>query len=171
MDLSKSTRHAKITGDFGETLVLYWLSKYGFECARIDHTGIDIIARNPHTQEVMGISVKSRSRSGGSEEEYVSIPNDNFTKADTACKAFGCVPYIAIVVDAGETIRGFILPMAHLLEIFPKGKTASGWKMTQRYLEQYAADPQIQTFEFRTKTTKWWNQHTACVEAAGASEG
>lgn len=55
--ISKSTRHAKITGDFGETLVLYWLSKYGFECAPVDHTGIDIIARNPHTQEVLGISV------------------------------------------------------------------------------------------------------------------
>ena len=62
IDISKSSRHAKITGDFGEALVLYWLSKYGFECARVDHTGIDLIARNPHTQELMGISVKSRSR-------------------------------------------------------------------------------------------------------------
>ena len=77
MKISKSTRHAKITGDFGEALVLYWLSKYGFECAPVDHTGIDIIARNPHTNEVMGISVKSRSRTEGPEEEYVSIPNDS----------------------------------------------------------------------------------------------
>lgn len=115
----------------------------------------------------MGISVKSRSRSRGAEEEYVSIPNDNVAKAGVACKAFGCVPYIAIVVDAGDTIRGFILSMAHLLEIFPKGKTASGWRMTQRCLEQYAADPQIQTFEFQTKTTRWWGKHTACVETTG----
>ena len=48
MRVNKSSRHTKITGDFGETLVLYWLSKYGFECAPVDHTGIDIIARNPH---------------------------------------------------------------------------------------------------------------------------
>jgi hypothetical protein len=31
MEISKSTRHSKITGDFAEGLVLYWLSKYGFE--------------------------------------------------------------------------------------------------------------------------------------------
>ncbi len=39
MELSKSSRHSKITGDFAEHLVLYWLSKYGFECAKVDHTG------------------------------------------------------------------------------------------------------------------------------------
>lgn len=53
MQINKSTRHTKITGDFGETVVLCWLSKYGFECAPVDHTGIDIIANNPHTKEVM----------------------------------------------------------------------------------------------------------------------
>ena len=58
----KSTRHSKIAGNFGEALLLYWLSKHGFECATLDHTGIDLIARNPHNDEVMGISVKSRTR-------------------------------------------------------------------------------------------------------------
>jgi len=156
MNISKSTRHSKITGDFGETLVLYWLSKYGFECAPVDHTGIDIIARNPHTREIMGISVKSRCRSEGAEGEYVSIPNDNFRKAKAACETFGCVPYFAIVVDAGQTIQGFVLPMDHLLALFPKGQTASGWKMTKRYLGRYAEDPEIKIFEFSTKTQKWW---------------
>lgn len=156
MKISKSTRHTKITGDFGETLVLYWLSKYGFECAPVDHTGIDIIARNPHTQEFMGISVKSRSRTEGSGEEYVNIPNDNFTKANAACTVFGCVPYFAIVVDEGETIHGFILSMSHLLEIFPKGKTASAWKMTKQHISRYEQDPNIKMFEFNTKTIKWW---------------
>ena len=156
MRINKSTRHAKITGDFGENLVLYWLSKYGFECAPVDHTGIDIIARNPHTQEIMGISVKSRSRKEGTEEDYVSISNDNFDKADAACTAFGCVPYFAVVVDGGDTIKGFILPMARLLTLFPKGKSAVGWKMSDRYLRQYESDPDINAFEFKTKTTKWW---------------
>jgi Holliday junction resolvase-like predicted endonuclease len=158
MKISKSTRHSKITGDLGETLVLYWLSKYGFECALIDHTGIDIIARNPHTQEIMGISVKSRSRNEGKESEYVSIPNDNFDKAEAACKAFGCEPYFAIVVDAGNIIRGFILPMNRLLTLSPKGKAASEWKMTEAYLKRYAQDPEIHSFEFRTETKKWWGQ-------------
>lgn len=165
MKINKSTRHAKITGDFGEALVLYWLSKYGFECASVDHTGIDIIARNPHTGEIMGISVKSRSRNEGAEDEYVSIPNDNFAKAEAACVAFGCVPYFALVVDAGNTIRGFILPMGHLLALFPKGKTAAGWKMTASYIKKYAADPLIQTFDFSTKTTKWWGQQSNATDA------
>jgi len=52
-DIVKSTRHSKITGDFAEALVLYWLSRSGFECARVDHTGIDLIARNPDTNEFM----------------------------------------------------------------------------------------------------------------------
>ena len=100
MKISKSSRHSKITGDFGEHLVLYWLSKYGFECAPVDHTGIDLIARNPHTNQVMGVSVKSRCRNIGKESTVLNVANDNFKKAELACKAFGCVPYIAIVVDA-----------------------------------------------------------------------
>jgi hypothetical protein len=164
MRVRKSTRHAKITGDFGEMAILYWLSKYGFECAQVDHTGIDIIARNPHTNEIMGISVKSRSRTEGAEDEYLSIRNDNFDKAEKACAAFGCVPYFAIVVDAGETIRGFILPMTKLLTLFPKGKTASGWKMTEQYLVRYAADLEIQTFAFQTKTMKWWDQDVRATD-------
>ena len=161
MKINKSSRHAKITGDFGEAVVLYWLSKYGFECAPVDHTGIDIIAKNPHTWEVMGVSVKSRSRTEGSEDEYVSIPNDNFDKADAACKAFGCKPYFAIVVDSGDTIRAFILSMEHLLRVFPKGKTASGWKMKDRNLKQYKDDPEIMWFEFKTNTERWWTGSTA----------
>jgi hypothetical protein len=158
MKITKSTRHAKFAGEFGESMVLYWLSKYGFECALVDHTGIDIIARNPHTQkiEIMGISVKSRSRREGAEQEYVTIPNDNFTKAEAACNAFGCVPYFAIVVDAGDTIRGFILSMTHLLECCPPRKRAAGWKMTSNDLRRYAEDREIKTFEFKTKTTRWW---------------
>ena len=117
MDILKSSRHSKITGDFGETLLLYWLSKYGFECAPINHTGIDLIARNPHTQELMGISVKSRSRSRGAEGMQLRIPKDNFQKAEAACKAFGCAPHFAIVIDAGSTIRCFLTSMSHLLEL------------------------------------------------------
>ena len=161
MKIKKITRHPKIVGDFGEDIVLYWLSKYGFECAFVDHTGIDIIARNPHTPEVMGISVKSRTRIEGKEEDYVKIESKDFDNAVAACKAFRCVPYFAIVVDAGDTIRGFILPMAHLLKLFPKGKTAS-WKMSKAYLDKYSKDSHIKSFVFRTETTNWWSgQQTA----------
>jgi hypothetical protein len=60
--LQKSSRHSKIAGDFGEMLVLYYLSRYGFECARIDHTGIDLLARMEAEEKPWGISVKTVSR-------------------------------------------------------------------------------------------------------------
>lgn len=155
-EILKSSRHSKITGDFGETLVLYWLSKHGFECASVDHTGIDLIARNPHTKEIMGISVKSRSRSAGTESDFMSIPKDNFDKAKLACEVFGCVPYFAIVIDGGNSIKGFMLSMFHLLEIFPMGRAISAWKMTPKHLEKYYSDDEIKIFEFQTKTKNWW---------------
>jgi len=154
--IDKSSRHSKITGDFAEGLVLYWLSKYGFECARVDHTGIDLIARNPKTHEVMGISVKSRCRNAGKEGQYLSIPNDNFDKVRGACKAFGCVPYFAIVVDERDKITVFILSMDKLLEMFPPRERVSGWKMTPKHVEAYLADPEIRVVSFRYETLRWW---------------
>jgi len=47
MTMIRSSRHSKITDDFAEALVLYWLSKSGCECATVDHTGIDLIASKP----------------------------------------------------------------------------------------------------------------------------
>ena len=158
MEKQRSSRHSKITGDFGEALVLYWLSKDGFECARIDHTGIDLIARNPCTHEVMGISVKSRSRRLGREKAYLHIPNKDLKKAQEACDAFGCVPYIAVVVDTAELIRVFITPMDHLVELFPPTAASVGWKMTDKHLERYDDDPQVMIFELSTATKRWWRQ-------------
>ena len=113
--MKKRTRHSKITGDFAEALVLYWLSRDGSECARVDHTGIDLIARNPHTRELLGVSVKSRSRYVGTESVSVNLPRKGFDKAREACKAFGCIPYYAIVVDAAaDVIRCFLLSLTHL---------------------------------------------------------
>ncbi|MBC7527417.1 MAG: hypothetical protein H7308_07680 [Chthonomonadaceae bacterium] len=155
MEMLKSTRHSKITGDFGEALILYWLSKHGFECARVDHTGIDLIARNPNTQEVMGISVKSRSRDSGKECEYLSIPAGDFVKAKAACDAFDCIPYFAIVIDTGKIIRCFLLTMEHLQFLFPTSVSASGWKMSLKHLIAYALDSKIMAFEMETRTTNW----------------
>jgi len=156
MDILKSSRHSKITGDFAEALVLYWLSKYGFECARVDHTGIDLLARNPKTNELIGVSIKSRCRIAGTEEDVVNIPADNFRKAKLACDAFGCLPYFAIVVDAGEVMRGFILPMNIFLELCPPTQKGSYWKMTKPYRTRYEADPNVKTFELRSRTPRWW---------------
>jgi Holliday junction resolvase-like predicted endonuclease len=156
MQITKSSRHSKIAGVFGEMLVLYWLSKYGFECASVDHTGIDLIARNPHTKEVMGISVKTRTRTRGKEAECVNILAEEFHKIQNACTAFGCRPYFAVVVDAGSIIRVFITSLARFIELCPPTKNASYWRMSERHLAQYAGDPQVMTFQMSTETRRWW---------------
>ncbi len=155
-EINKSSRHSKITGDFAEGIVLYWLSKHGFESAKVDHTGIDLIARNPVTTELMGISVKSRSRKSGTEKTHLTIPNDNFKKVDTACEAFGCIPYFAILIDIADTINIFILSKSKLLELFPLGKASSNWKMGDNYLGKYKSDKSIINIEFMYNTSNWW---------------
>jgi Holliday junction resolvase-like predicted endonuclease len=154
----KSSRHSKIVGDFGESLVLYWLSKHGFECAKVDHTGIDLIANNRFTHEVMGISVKSRTRLEGTETDTVNIPADDFKKIDDACRAFMCKPYIAVVVDAKDTIRVFIVSKEHLLALYPEfpQKANCYWKMSPTDLEKYDKDEDVKAFELKTKDGHWW---------------
>jgi len=156
ISISKSSRHSKITGDYAERFVLYWLSKFGFECAYIDHVGIDIIARNHISNEVIGISVKSRSRNKGKESQYVSIPNDNIDKIEYACKAFNCKPYFAIVVDEINKIYMFILSKEKMLSMFPKGKRVIAWKMTKKHIQKYMNDKDIKSMIFHYKYLNWW---------------
>ena len=156
LQIVKSSRHSKITGDFAEHLVLYWLSKHGFECARVDHTGIDLIARNPHTKELMGISVKSRSRSEGTEGTHVNIPRDSLDKAKHACQSFGCLPYFAVVVDQASQIHVFILSLRELESTFPAGRRVAVWKMTPQWVTRYANTPSIMYARFSSETVSWW---------------
>jgi hypothetical protein len=156
MEILKSSRHSRIAGDFGEALVLYWLSKGGFECAQVDHTGIDLIARNRHTQELMGISVKTRTRYAGTETASVNLSHDGFDKAREACRAFGCQPYYAIVVDAGGAIRCFLLSLARLEELAPGRGRMSYWRMSPAQLAVYCSDPSIRFLELgETRCTFW----------------
>jgi len=157
MEITKSSRHSKIVGDFGEALVLYWLSKDGFECARVDHTGIDLIARNRHTQELMGISVKSRSRFTGTKSDSINLSHDGFDKAREACHAFGCQPYYAIVVDADGFIRCFLLPLSYLEGLASGRADMSYWRMSPAQLALYRSDKSIIFFELRETACNWWS--------------
>jgi hypothetical protein len=156
MEMLKSSRHSKIAGDFGEALLLYWLSLDGFECARVDHTGIDLLARNRHTQEIMGISVKTRSRLAETEADAVNLSHEGFEKAKVACLSFGCQPYYAIVVHGGGTIRCFLLPLSHLERIAPGRGRMSYWRMSQAQLALYRSDPPIKFFELHETACSWW---------------
>lgn len=149
--MQKSSRHSKITGNFGEALILYWLSKRGFECADVDHTGIDLIARRPSSEEVLGISVKCRSRNEGTEETGVNLLHKDDEKVEAACRAFQCVPYIAVVVDQGDNVRGYLTSLRHLRTEYP----GQQWRMSSSMIQRYRTDPNIDYFELASAGGNW----------------
>ena len=152
----KALRHSKICGDFGEALILYWLSKNGNECVPVDHIGIDIIARNRITKELMGISVKSRTRIEGQEFDTVDILSSDLENTEKACKDFNCVPYFAIAVDSEDSgiIRVFIISKEHLLRLYPTDGNAY-WKMSEAARSLYSSE-KIISFQLEAKTNFWW---------------
>ena len=104
----------------------------------------------------MGVSVKSRSRTRNTADNSITLPTDNFTKVEEACRAFGCVPYFAIVADANERIQIFLPSMPHLRDNCPDRKHAAYWKLSPQQLAQHLKDEQIMMFQFEYKTTRWW---------------
>lgn len=105
----------------------------------------------------MGISVKSRSRSIGKESEPLNIPADDFDKATKACQAFDCIPYFAIVVDAGDKMYVFVLAMSELLKTFREGRKVCAWKMGPKDIEQYRKNPKIIMVEFTYRIHRWFS--------------
>ncbi|HUT96349.1 MAG TPA: hypothetical protein VMW82_02155 [Candidatus Paceibacterota bacterium] len=144
--MPRSSNHEKITGNFCEYLVLYLLSLNGFECVRADHIGIDIIARDPGTKEIMGISVKGRSRTPKTREDTIMISKDNLEKASKSCKDFKCHPYFAIAADIVDRLVVFLLPLKEFKGLSLKGKTCQ-WKMTEENIREYYKNPRIKKFE------------------------
>ena len=156
--INKSSMHSRITGDFAERLVLYWLSKYGFESMYVDHVGIDLVAKNPKTNEKMGISVKSRSRSDTAKKgEHLNIGKyvETKNKILKACKAFDLVPYFAIVVDEGNEIMLYIISLEKFIKISPPKKILS-WKMQKKWKDLYEKDEEIKVVKFEHKILNWW---------------
>ncbi len=116
-----SSNDSRITGKFAEHLVLYWLSKKGYECVLADHIGIDIIASKDG--ERLGIQVKSRSRKEnqtGSSYTKFTMPSPRKHIADVrkACEDFGCVACFAFVLDKENVIVGVLIPLENIEKIY-----------------------------------------------------
>jgi hypothetical protein len=89
----------------------------------------------------------------------INLPPDGFAKARSACKAFGCVPYYAIVVDAASVIRCFLISLDHLERI--AGGAEDGmrfWQMSDKCLSAYRADALIKGFELHITECSWRNK-------------
>lgn len=152
-----SSNHSKITGDFGEHLTLYWLSKFGFECARVDHTGIDIIARRPHSNEVLGISVKARSRSTERDYDAVAVRRKDLLGLKKACKAFKCRPYFSFAVDRSNGMSLYIVPLRVMEKLFgARLKRGIGWAMNPDAISRYRRYGSVRKVEFTHSRESWW---------------
>ena len=120
---TKSSRHSKIAGDFGELIVLYYLSRYGFECARIDHTGIDLLARAKNESRPRGISVKTASRVESRKNKPSRLPLSILDEATKACEAFNAEPYVAVVFDGIEHVCILLRSVQAIRQEYAKSKT------------------------------------------------
>ena len=159
-DITKSSRHQKIIGQFGEHIVCNWLSRSGFEVAIVDHTGLDIIAYRLETKQRLGITVKSRTRRAGTEAESVNLfstRHEGRAKLMAACNAFGCEPWIAVYVEASNGGDIFLTSLAHYDEAYrgKSGRENEDWKMGPNYRKHYEADPGVQHLRVRFDKTGW----------------
>jgi hypothetical protein len=162
MDIEKSTRHQKIIGDFGEGVLLNWLSRSGFEACLVDHTGLDVIAYHPSTKKRLGITVKSRTRNVGKEHTHVNLLSYQKGKNDRqklldACKAFGCEPFLAVYVETLDSADLYLTSLAHYDGKYRsrEGRALDDWKMGTKYTEQYDKDPEVKHVRMTYRTTNW----------------
>ena len=162
MEIIKSSRHQKIIGNFGESLICNWLSRSGFEVILIDHTGIDIIAYNPSTNQRLGITVKSRTRNIGKEDTGVNIfsyqkgKNDRQKLLD-ACEAFACEPWIAVYAETSNFADVYLTSLENYNKKY-RGKEQRAidtWKMRRKNKEQYDEDPDVKYIRIKFCAANW----------------
>jgi len=160
MEINKSSRHAKIVGDLGEQLVCNWLSRSGWEVVPVDHTGIDLIACYRKSEKRIGITIKSRTRTVGTEKDSVNIfkkRNNDRGKVLQACKDFACEPWIAIYVEASDSADLFLTSLDNYDAKY-RGNTykeIEDWKMGENYRQQYARDPNVRHLRLKVESENW----------------
>jgi Holliday junction resolvase-like predicted endonuclease len=171
METIKSSRHQKIIGEFGEQLICNWLSRSGFEVTIVDHTGIDIIAYYRRTQERLGITVKSRTRTPGAEAVSVTVfrsGKSDREKLRAACEFFACEPWIAIYVETTESGDLYLTSLENYDRKYRgKGTAVGDWKMKEKDKCSYEKDPEVKHIGIDFRGTNWF-ECPLCAEAEGS---
>jgi len=162
MGIQKSSRHQKIIGDCGENIICNWLSRSGFEVMIVDHTGLDIVAFDPITENRLGITVKSRTRIPRLEEDSVNIfsyqkGKDDRQKLLDACRAFSCEPWIAIYVETSKFADIYLTSLRNYDEKYRKiGNAIDDWKMRRKHKELYRNDPDVKHIRIEFQEITWF---------------
>lgn len=162
MEIEKSSRHQKIIGDFGESLLCNFLSRSGFEVTIVDHTGIDIVAYNIKNKKRYGITVKSRTRNNGKESESVNIlsyqkENDDRKKILNACEAFNSEPWIGIYIETENFADLYLTSLDNYDKNYKSNETKAidDWKMTEKYKNIYKKDKNIMQIHLDFTSINW----------------
>ena len=163
MEMDKGSRHRKILGDFGESLLSNWLSRSGFEVVFVDHTGIDLIAYHRSTGKRLGITVKSRSRESGKDNISVNIfhrtKNDR-SKVIEACRAFACTPWIGVYVEGENYANIYLTSLENYDAKYRRPqKVVDVWRMGARDRLAYARDSSVKNLRMVFHATNWtWKE-------------
>lgn len=162
MNIVKSSRHQKIIGNLGEVLLCNWFSRSGFEVSLVDHTGLDVVAFNPKTRQRLGVSVKSRTRTRGTENSAVNIFSYQKGKNDrerllNACEAFACEPWIALYVETLDSADLYLLSLEHYDRRYrgARDRAIDAWKMGHKYRREYEIDPDVHHIRMEFSSTSW----------------
>ena len=157
--IRKSSRHQKIIGEFGEHLICNWLSRSGFEVARVDHTGIDLVAYNPTTEQRLGITVRSRTRDRKDREESSVnlLTLDDRRKLEGACKAFACEPWIGVYVETEASADAYLTSLRQYDHRYRgrEGRRIDTWKMRKKDKDVYRGDPAVKHIKIDFDTANW----------------
>ena len=168
MEIDKSTRHQKIIGNFGENLVCNFLSRSGFEVTLVDHTGIDVVAYSPRTEERLGVSVKSRTRVRAQEVGSVNLFSYQRGKNDrervmAACRAFAAEPWIAVYVERTTSADLYLTSLQNYDAKYRgrAGRAIDDWKMTKANCDKYAEDAAVKHIHLELDFISWdWQAGT-----------
>jgi hypothetical protein len=161
MEIMKSSRFTRIIGNFGENIVCNWLSRSGFEVALVDHTGIDIVAYHRATRDRLGITVKSRTRLAGLEQESVNLfssqrGKDDRQKVLDACETFACTPWIAVYIEATEQADLYLTSLGNYGAKYRRpGRAIDAWSMSSKCREQYALDSAVRHIYIKFEPHNW----------------
>jgi hypothetical protein len=148
MAITKSKRHSRIIGQFGEWLVCNWLSRSGFEVMYVDHISIDIVAFREDIGR-LGISVKSRTKLPRRENVCVTMfvreeGKDEIANIQDVCKDFALQPWIAVYVETESFGDLYLTSLDHYLDEYcGKSTRRFTWMMIPEYKARYEQDRKV----------------------------
>lgn len=160
--IKKSSRHQKIIGQFGEQLICNWLSRSGFEVSLVDHVGIDIVAYNPNANKRIGITVKSRTRNEGKENDSVNILSNrekynDREKIKKACDVFTCKPWIAVYVETLSYADVYLTSLKNYDKKYRgnKNRAVDVWSMHHEIIDKYDEDTEVIHLRIKFAANNW----------------